>query len=153
MGLSISSLKPHTNPGSEFGALRAVDLSAPSLTLPQGRGNTVAPGSTQSPLPPPPLSSPLGEGRGRVREGADKSSVAKAKAQATEFESVFISTMLGHMFTGLEGEGPMGAGNGAGSETWRSMLSDEYGKMIAQSGGVGLADKVMREILTLQEGA
>jgi peptidoglycan hydrolase FlgJ len=80
-------------------------------------------------------------------------SLEKARSQAVEFESMFISTLLSNMFTGLEGEGPMGSGNGAGGDTWRGLLVNEYGKLIAESGGLGLADSVMREIISLQEKA
>ncbi len=76
----------------------------------------------------------------------------KAKTQAQEFESVFLNTMLSQMFSGLEGEGPMGAGNGSGSATWRSILTEEYANLISSAGGVGIADSVLKEILTLQEG-
>jgi flagellar protein FlgJ len=75
----------------------------------------------------------------------------KAKEQAREFESVFLSTVLAQMFSTLEeGSGPLGA-QGAGGETWRSFLTDEYAKEIAASGGIGLSDQIMREIISLQE--
>ena len=78
-------------------------------------------------------------------------SAEKAKEQAREFESVFLSTVLAQMFSTLEeGSGPLGA-QGAGGETWRSFLTDEYAKEIAASGGVGLSDQIMREIISLQE--
>ena len=79
--------------------------------------------------------------------------VSKAREQAIDFESVFITTMLNSMFSGLSGEGPLGAGNGAGGDTWRSLLADEYGKTMARNGGLGLADSIMKDILTLQEKA
>lgn len=77
--------------------------------------------------------------------------VARAKEQAREFESVFLSTVLAQMFSTLEeGSGPLGAG-GAGGETWRSFLTDEYAKEISKAGGIGIGDQVMRELLSLQE--
>ena len=55
------------------------------------------------------------------------------------------------MFSTIEqGDGPLGGG-GTGGETWRSFLTDEYAKEIAKSGGIGIADQVQRELLTLQE--
>ena len=75
----------------------------------------------------------------------------KAREQAREFESVFLSTVLAQMFATLEeGSGPLGA-QGAGGETWRSFLTDEYAKEISSAGGIGIADQVMRELLSLQE--
>ena len=68
---------------------------------------------------------------------------------AREFEAVFLNTMLESMFTGLEEGGAWG--NGTGSEAWRGMLVEEYSKTIAQSGGIGVADAVKRELIALQE--
>jgi len=84
-------------------------------------------------------------------KGAAAKPADKAREAAREFETVFLSTVLAQMFASVgEGEGPLGA-EGAGGETWRSFLTDEYAKEIAGSGGIGIADQVMRELLTLQE--
>jgi peptidoglycan hydrolase FlgJ len=75
----------------------------------------------------------------------------KAKQAGVEFESVFLSNVLSQMFSTLEqGDGPLGAG-GTGGETYRSFLTDEYAKEIANNGGIGIADQVMRELLATQE--
>jgi flagellar protein FlgJ len=74
---------------------------------------------------------------------------AKARTTATDFEAVFLSSMFNQMFTGLDGEGPFG-GAGAGG-VWRSFLSDEYAKIFAKSGGIGMADQVYRSLLAQQE--
>jgi Rod binding domain-containing protein len=84
----------------------------------------------------------------------DKASATRspqaAKRAAIEFESVFLSQMLAPMFSGISADGLFGGGSG--ESVYRSLLVDEYGKLIAQSGGIGLADSVMREILKHQEG-
>jgi Rod binding domain-containing protein len=85
----------------------------------------------------------------RIR-GAGQSPEAAKKA-AIEFESVFISQMLAPMFDGISSDGPFGGGSG--EKVYRSLMVDEYGKLIAKSGGIGLADSVMREILKHQERA
>ena len=74
---------------------------------------------------------------------------AKARANATDFEAVFLSSMFNHMFAGLDGEGPFGGSGVAG--VWRSFLSDEYAKIFAKNGGIGLADQVYRSLLAQQE--
>jgi peptidoglycan hydrolase FlgJ len=74
---------------------------------------------------------------------------AKARAQATDFEAVFLNTMFSQMFTAIDGEGPFG-GAGAGG-VWRSFLSDEYAKSFAKAGGIGLADHIYRALLDQQE--
>lgn len=77
------------------------------------------------------------------------SSVEKAAAAAEEFEGVFISVMLKQMFAGLKTEVPFGGGQA--EETFRGLMVDEYGKMLAGRGGLGLAEHVQRELLALQD--
>jgi Rod binding domain-containing protein len=74
---------------------------------------------------------------------------AKARATAQDFEAVFLNSMFQHMFTGMDGDGPFG-GNGA-TGVWRSMLTDEYAKSFAKSGGIGIADQVYRTLIAQQE--
>ena len=74
---------------------------------------------------------------------------AKARANAVDFEAMFLSSMFSHMFTSIEGEGPFGGGGAGG--VWRSFLSDEYAKSLAKAGGIGLADSVYRSLIAQQE--
>src|SRR5262249_47881743 len=74
---------------------------------------------------------------------------ASARAQAVEFESVFLNSMFSQMFTGIDGEGPFGGSGGAG--VWRSFLTEQYAKSFAKAGGIGLADHVYRSLITQQE--
>ena len=60
---------------------------------------------------------------------------AKAKAASEQFESMFLNTMLQQMFTGVDGDGPMG-GSGA-LKIWRSFMTDQYAKTFAKTGGIG----------------
>jgi peptidoglycan hydrolase FlgJ len=89
-----------------------------------------------------------------ARTGAVKPAVgdqSKLRAQAVDFESMFLSSMFNQMFTGIGGEGPFG-GNGAAG-VWRSFLTDAYAKNFAKAGGIGIADHVYRALLAQQEGA
>lgn len=80
--------------------------------------------------------------------GGEKTA-AEMREAAEDFESFFISQMVGYMFSGLSTDGPYGGGQ---AETiYRSLLSDEYGKLLSRAGGIGIADAVQREILKLQE--
>jgi peptidoglycan hydrolase FlgJ len=74
---------------------------------------------------------------------------AKTRAAAQDFEAVFLNSMFQHMFTGVDGEGPFG-GQGA-TGVWRSVLTDQYAKTIANAGGIGIADQVYRSMMTHQE--
>ena len=73
----------------------------------------------------------------------------KLRETAQDFEAVFLSQMLKPMFEGIETDGPFGGGQA--EEMWRSLMVDEYGKSIAKSGGIGIADAVMAEMLRMQE--
>ena len=81
--------------------------------------------------------------------GPSPDAKAKARANAVDFEAMFLSSMFNNMFTSIDGEGPFGGGGGAG--VWRSFLSDEYAKSFAKAGGIGLADHVYRSLLAQQE--
>ncbi len=83
--------------------------------------------------------------------GVDRTDKTAVREAAEEFEAVFLNTMLQNMFTGLESGGTWGSGHGA--DAWQSLLIDEYARSIAETGGIGLADNVERELLALQEGA
>jgi Rod binding domain-containing protein len=74
---------------------------------------------------------------------------AKARANAVDFEAMFLSTMFNHMFTSIDGEGPFGGGGAGG--VWRSFLGEEYAKSFAKAGGIGLADSVYRSLIAQQE--
>jgi Rod binding domain-containing protein len=72
-----------------------------------------------------------------------------AREAATQFESVFVTQMLGEMFNGLDTNGPFGGGQG--EAMFRSLMMDEYGKQITAQGGFGLTDAVTRQLLKTQE--
>jgi Rod binding domain-containing protein len=74
---------------------------------------------------------------------------AKARASAQDFEAVFLNSMFSQMFTHVN-EGPFNGGQAA--STWRSFLTDEYARNVAKAGGIGIADSVYKELMSLQEG-
>ncbi len=76
---------------------------------------------------------------------------AAARATAEEFEAVFIAQMMSHMFAGISTDGPFSGGQA--EQVYRSMMVNEYGRLATASGGIGIADQVMSEILKLQEVA
>lgn len=75
--------------------------------------------------------------------------LAKAKSSAQDFEAMFLNSMFQHMFTGLNGEGPMGGAGATG--VWRSMLVDQYSKSVAKAGGIGIAEQVYKSLIAHQE--
>ena len=74
---------------------------------------------------------------------------AVARRVAGEYESVFLSQILDVMFAGIETDGMFGGGHA--EKIYRSFLNQEYAHEIVKSGGIGIADAVMREILQVQE--
>jgi Rod binding domain-containing protein len=82
----------------------------------------------------------------KTGNGAD---VAKIKKSATEFEAVFATEMLSHMFEGIGADPVTGGGNG--EEIYKSMMIEQYGQAIARSGALGIADKVAAELIKAQE--
>ncbi len=76
-------------------------------------------------------------------------SAAKAKKTATDFEKMFLENSLDKMTQSEGTDGPLGE-NGTGGGVYRSMLTKEYANKIVQSGGVGIADSVFREMMKMQ---
>jgi flagellar protein FlgJ len=75
---------------------------------------------------------------------------AKARAKAQDFEAMFLNSMFSQMTSGVKGEGPFGDTPGTG--VWRSMLTEEYSKSFAKSGGVGISNEVFRTLILQQAG-
>ncbi len=73
---------------------------------------------------------------------------AQAEKVAKEFESFFLGQMLQGMFAGLKSDGPFGGG--AGEKAFSGLLHEEYAKVFAQNGGIGLSDQLKTEILRMQ---
>ena len=72
----------------------------------------------------------------------------KLREAAEEFESVFLAQILNAMGAGLDGNQGIGAGD---DNPFGDLLQQEYAKLISRSGGIGVADAVLREMLRLQE--
>ena len=41
--------------------------------------------------------------------------------------------------------------SGAGQGAWKGMLNEEYAKVMAKAGGIGLADDLAREVMRYQD--
>ena len=87
-------------------------------------------------------------GQLRSPVSGSKMSDDKAAHAAQEFEAVFISQMLTPMFEGLEADGLFGGGSA--ENIYKSMMLEEYGKLIAANGGIGIADAVKAEMISMQ---
>ncbi len=88
---------------------------------------------------------------GSVPQPTNATDVNSSRKAAEEFESFFLTQMLEHMFEGIETDGYFGGGYGEG--VYRSMMLQEYGRVLAKSGGIGIADMVSRELINVQEAS
>ena len=70
---------------------------------------------------------------------------------AKDFEAFFIAQMMEQMFQSIPTDGMFGGGNA--EKIYRSMMINEYGKQIANNGGVGIADNVVRFMIEIQNQA
>ena len=74
---------------------------------------------------------------------------AETVRTARDFEAMALGALLQPMFDGLGKGGPFGGGTG--EEMWRPMLVNEFARAIAESGGLGIGDAVLRQMITMQE--
>ena len=68
-----------------------------------------------------------------------------------DFEAMFATQMLQPMFEGIPVNPTFGGGHG--EEVMRSFMLQEYGKMLAKGGRLGIAAQVKSEMIRAQEGA
>jgi Rod binding domain-containing protein len=68
---------------------------------------------------------------------------AAARKAAQAFEAAFLAEML--KYTGLNANSAS-FGGGAGEEAFASLLTDEYARLIAERGGIGLAEQVFEAL-------
>lgn len=67
---------------------------------------------------------------------------------AKDFESSFLSVMFNEMFKDVGAEAPFNGGEGEAA--FKSFMNDAMAKQVVRSGGIGLSDKVAKEMLKLQ---
>jgi Rod binding domain-containing protein len=72
----------------------------------------------------------------------------KTRTQAQDFEAMFISSMMQHMFTAVGKDGPLG--NGPSVAPWRSLLTEQYAKSFVKAGGLGLANQIYKSMVARQ---
>ena len=71
--------------------------------------------------------------------------------KAMELEGVFLNTLVSEMFKGLKTDSMFGGGHA--EETWRGMQAEQFAGALAETGGIGLADQLMGDLLRLQEAS
>ncbi len=76
--------------------------------------------------------------------------IEKTRRSAQDFEAMAIGQLLQPMFKTVDTAHGL-FGGGSGEAMWQPMLVDALGKMLAKSGGIGIADAVFKEMLRMQE--
>ncbi len=84
-----------------------------------------------------------------LKNAAKDKDLQKIEETARDFEAVFVAEMMKPMFEGISTEAPFGGGKG--EEIFRSMLLQEYGKIMAQTGSIGVASSVKEQMIQMQE--
>jgi peptidoglycan hydrolase FlgJ len=98
-----------------------------------------------------PLSSDLTAMSARPMISAKATGSANINAAAQDFEAMFATQLLQPMFNTIRVNETFGGG--AGEEVMRSFMLQEYGKVIAKTGVLGIAPQVRTEMLRIQESA
>ncbi len=73
----------------------------------------------------------------------------KMAQAAREFEAMFLSQMFSHMFSSIKTDPYFGGGTG--EEMFKSLMVDEYGKMMSRNGGIGLSHAVQSAMIEAQQ--
>ncbi|GAJ27646.1 rod-binding protein [Acidomonas methanolica] len=81
----------------------------------------------------------------------DPQTQAKTWKAAQDFEAMTINEMLQPMFAAAEPDDNGLFGGGIGEKQFRPMLINEMAKTMEQTGGLGLAPAIYRQMLALQE--
>lgn len=81
--------------------------------------------------------------------GVKQANEAEINKTAQEFEGMFLHEMLNTLFEGQE-TNPL-FGGGPGEDAYKDMMVDEYAKLMAKTGGIGIAAHVKAEMLRMQE--
>lgn len=83
-----------------------------------------------------------------LASAAQGNNMARMREVAQDFEAVYLAQMMQPMLAEIGKDDPF---SGPGQDMWRSMQAQEYGKAMAKSGGIGIADAVLSEMIKMQE--
>ncbi|MBI1273669.1 MAG: flagellar biosynthesis protein FlgJ [Alphaproteobacteria bacterium] len=82
--------------------------------------------------------------------GHRAANMAEIDKAAQDFEAMFAAQMYAPMWEGIETDGDFGGGRG--EEVFRGFMIQEFGRMTARSGTLGVADHVKATMIAIQEG-
>jgi len=80
----------------------------------------------------------------KTPDQTDRARIAQMRETAVQYEAVFLTQVLD--LAGVA-ESPEGFGGGAGEDAFRGELLAHQGRIMAESGGIGLAEHILREMM------
>ena len=87
----------------------------------------------------------------RLKAAGKEKNMAAIDAAAQDFEAMFLTEMIRPMFDEIKPDAMFGGGKG--EEIFNSLMLREYGKIMAEAGGIGIAENVRAEMIRIQEEA
>ena len=86
-----------------------------------------------------------------VNNALSSKKMERIDAVAQDFEAMFVSEMIKPMFEGIKPNEMFGGGKT--EEVFKGILIQEYGKLIAETGQMGIADSVKAELIKMQSNS
>ncbi len=83
-----------------------------------------------------------------AKQALSDKDMAKFEAAAKDFEAMFVAEMMKPMFEGIKVDSKFGGGKG--EEIFRGIMLQEYGKLMAETGQLGIAENVKSELIKMQ---
>lgn len=83
-----------------------------------------------------------------TKKAVSDKNMERFDAVSKDFEAMFMTEMLKPMFAELKPDPHFGGGKG--EEIFSGMMLQEYGKLMAETGQLGIADTVKQELIRMQ---
>lgn len=87
----------------------------------------------------------------QTKTNMSEKDMARFDAVSKDFEAMFVAEMMKPMFEGIKPDPRFGGGKG--EEIFQGMMLQEYGKMMADTGQLGIADSIKLELIRMQSEA
>ncbi len=86
-----------------------------------------------------------------LKQAARDKEMDRLDEVAKDFEAMFVSEMMKPMFEGIKPDQTFGGGKT--EEVFQGILLQEYGKLMAETGQLGIAEHVKAELIRMQESS
>lgn len=83
-----------------------------------------------------------------MKKALSDKELSRIDETAKDFEAMFVSEMMKPMFEGIKPDDRFGGGKT--EEVFKGVLLQEYGKLMADTGSLGIAESVKAELIRMQ---